>query len=190
MNDYISKRHSETEMKAIQCKVCGSSELTKKDGVFVCDYCGTKYSLDEVRKMMIEGTVEVTGTVRIDSSEQNRGKIQLALDAYIDMDYDRADALADEVILNDSTLSDAWYIKALVNKDSNYVLYERYRTRGDENSGNSLGLVTREKFNDLKFTEREDLVIMGFINKSSHRYLTVSVDGKAVHTRAPRETAV
>ena len=177
-------------MKAIKCEVCGSSELTKNDGVFVCDYCGTKYSLEEVRKMMVEGTVEVTGTVKIDTSEQNRGKIQLALDAYMDMDYEKADALADEVILNDSTLSDAWYIKALINKDSNYVLYDRYKTRGDENSGNSLGIVTEEMFEELKFAEKEDLVQMGFINRSRSRFLTVSVDGKAVITRAPQNVAV
>lgn len=177
-------------MNAIKCEICGSSELTKKEGVFVCDYCGTKYSLEEVKKMMVEGTVEVTGTVKIDTSEKNKGKIQLAFDAYVDMDYERADALADEVIQNDSALSDAWYIKALINKNSNYVLYERYKARGDENSSNSLGIVTTEKFEELKFTDRDELVTMGFINNSKSRFLTILVDDKAVHTRAKQGVAV
>ena len=34
-------------MKPLKCEICGSSELTKKDGMFVCDYCGTKYTIEE-----------------------------------------------------------------------------------------------------------------------------------------------
>ena len=51
-------------MKAIQCEVCGSNEMTKKDGVFQCDYCGTKYTLEEVRKLLISGSVSITGDVK------------------------------------------------------------------------------------------------------------------------------
>ena len=51
-------------MKAIKCEVCGSSELTKKDGIFQCDYCGTKYTLEEVRKLLISGSVSITGDVK------------------------------------------------------------------------------------------------------------------------------
>ena len=41
-------------MKRINCEVCGSAEMLKENGVFVCQSCGCKYSLEEVRKMLID----------------------------------------------------------------------------------------------------------------------------------------
>lgn len=55
-------------MKTLKCEMCGSVDLVKQDGLFVCQYCGTKYSVEEAKKMMIEGTVEVQGTVTVDNS--------------------------------------------------------------------------------------------------------------------------
>ena len=55
-------------MKQIKCEMCGSTDLVKQEGVFVCQSCGIKYSIDEVKKMMIEGTVDVQGTVKLDNS--------------------------------------------------------------------------------------------------------------------------
>ena len=55
-------------MKKIVCEMCGSNELIKKDGVFECQTCGTKYSVEEAKKMMVDGTVNVEGTVRVDNS--------------------------------------------------------------------------------------------------------------------------
>ena len=57
-------------MKKLTCEMCGSIDLIKKDGVFECQSCGCKYSVEEARKMMVEGTVEVQGTVKLDSSEE------------------------------------------------------------------------------------------------------------------------
>jgi len=34
--------------------------------MFVCQHCGTKYSVEEAKKLMIEGTVDVQGTVKVD----------------------------------------------------------------------------------------------------------------------------
>ena len=44
-------------MKQLTCEMCGSTDLMKQDGVFVCQSCGTKYSVEEAKKMMVEGTV-------------------------------------------------------------------------------------------------------------------------------------
>ena len=53
------------------CEMCGGSDLIKDEGVFVCQSCGCKYSVDEAKKMMVEiaGTVEVKGNVAIDQSD-------------------------------------------------------------------------------------------------------------------------
>lgn len=55
-------------MKRLTCEMCGSTDLIKENGVFVCQNCGTKYSVEEAKKMMVEGTVEVKGSVKIDNS--------------------------------------------------------------------------------------------------------------------------
>lgn len=55
-------------MKAMACEICGSHELIKQDGVFVCKNCGLKYSVEEAKKMMIEGTVDVNDIVKVDNT--------------------------------------------------------------------------------------------------------------------------
>jgi len=55
-------------MKAIVCEMCGSQELIKQDGLFICQSCNTKYSVEEAKKMMIDGVAQVEGTVKVDSS--------------------------------------------------------------------------------------------------------------------------
>jgi len=41
-------------MKRVICEVCGGSDILKDNGVFVCQSCGCKYTLEEVRKMVAE----------------------------------------------------------------------------------------------------------------------------------------
>jgi uncharacterized Zn finger protein (UPF0148 family) len=55
-------------MKQLTCEMCGSTELIKQDGLFVCQACGCKYSVEEAKKLMIEGIVDVQGTVKVDNS--------------------------------------------------------------------------------------------------------------------------
>ena len=55
-------------MKQLTCEMCGSTDLIKDGGVFVCQSCGCKYSVEEAKRMMIEGTVDVQGTVKVDNS--------------------------------------------------------------------------------------------------------------------------
>lgn len=55
-------------MKQLTCEMCGGTDLMKKDGVFVCQSCGCKYSVEEAKRMMVEGTVDVKGTVQVDNS--------------------------------------------------------------------------------------------------------------------------
>ncbi len=74
-------------MKRLTCEMCGGTDLIKQDGVFVCQNCGTKYSVEEAKKLMVEGTVEVKGTVdvkgtvSIDSSKDLKNLYQAARNA-------------------------------------------------------------------------------------------------------------
>ena len=64
-------------MKALTCEMCGSTNLIKKDGVFVCQSCGTQYYVEEDKKMMVEGTVDVKGTVKVDTSDDELENLYL-----------------------------------------------------------------------------------------------------------------
>lgn len=65
-------------MKAIKCEMCGSNDVVKQDGLYVCQNCGTKYSVEEARKLMIEGTVDVKGTVKVDTSDELKNLYEIA----------------------------------------------------------------------------------------------------------------
>ena len=56
-------------MKTLVCEMCGGNNLLKQEGVYVCQNCKTQYSVEDAKKMMIEGTVDVSGsTVKVDNS--------------------------------------------------------------------------------------------------------------------------
>ena len=41
-------------MKKLICEICGSSGLIKCDGTYICPNCGTKYTTEEARKLMVD----------------------------------------------------------------------------------------------------------------------------------------
>lgn len=78
-------------MKQLTCEMCGSTDLLKQDGVFVCQSCGCKYSVEEAKKMMIEGTVDVSGsTVKVDNTDKLHSLLVLATRARKENNTDEA----------------------------------------------------------------------------------------------------
>ncbi len=90
-------------MKQLICEMCTSNDLVKQDGFFVCQNCGTKYSVEEAKKMMVEGTVDVTGTVRIDTSDELQNLYQLARRAKEDENAENACKYYDMIAVKDPT---------------------------------------------------------------------------------------
>ena len=91
-------------MKQLTCEMCGSTDLMKQDGVFVCQTCGTKYSVEEAKKMMVEGTVDVTGsTVKVDTSDELANLYQLAHRAKIENNIENAAKYYDMILIKDPT---------------------------------------------------------------------------------------
>lgn len=69
-------------MNAIICEMCGSSDLVKQDGLYVCQNCGCKYSTEEARNLFeINVKIEVDD---ISAYEQllERGNTYLKLEDY------------------------------------------------------------------------------------------------------------
>lgn len=98
-------------MRQLTCEMCGSTDLIKQDGVFVCQSCGTKYSVEEAKKMMVEGTVEVTGTVKVDNSAAITSYLKMAQSALEASNHKEAEDYANKIIELDPKHSEAWLIK-------------------------------------------------------------------------------
>lgn len=91
-------------MKQLTCEMCGSTDLVKQDGMFVCQSCGTKYSVEEAKKMMIEGTVDVSGsTVKVDTSGELANLYQIARRAKDDNNGENAAKYYDMILVKDPT---------------------------------------------------------------------------------------
>ena len=91
--------------------MCGSNDLVKDGGVFVCQSCGCKYTVEEARKMMVEGTVDVQGTVKIDNTEQISNFIELAKKAEDRNNESEAESYANKALEIDPNNWEALYIK-------------------------------------------------------------------------------
>jgi hypothetical protein len=98
-------------MKQLTCEMCGGTDLIKQDGVFVCQSCGCKYSVEEAKKMMIEGNVDVSGsTVKIDNSaeiEYLNDKLNRSVEI---KDYDSMLRISDELLRINKDNPDALFI--------------------------------------------------------------------------------
>lgn len=98
-------------MKQLTCEMCGSTELMKQDGVFVCQTCGTKYSVEEAKKMMVEGTVEVAGTVKVDDSAKIANYYTMAENAYDASNQKEAESYCNKIIEIEPNNYKAWLLK-------------------------------------------------------------------------------
>lgn len=94
-------------MQKMQCEMCGSTDIIKQDGVYVCQYCGCKYTPEEAKKLL--------GTVRIDNTERLANLYQLARRA------------KDE---NNTTLAAKYYNQIVVENPNDWeaVFYSTYYT--------------------------------------------------------------
>lgn len=86
-------------MKALTCEMCGSTEIIRKDGLYVCQACGTKYSVEDAKKMMAGDTVTVEGTVKVDASDELSNLTILAHRATEAKDWDRAYVYYERILL-------------------------------------------------------------------------------------------
>ena len=93
-------------MKALVCEICGSQDLIKQEGMYVCQSCGTKYTVEEAKKMLIEGSV------KIDNSDKVANYYKLARTAKDEDDSVNAKKYY-ELILEEEPLS--WEAKFYAN---------------------------------------------------------------------------
>lgn len=90
-------------MKKMVCEMCGSNNIIKQDGLYVCQYCGTKYSLEEAKKLFIEGTVQ------IDNSKEINNLYALARRAIDNGDYEKGERYYEQILLNNPDDWEAYF---------------------------------------------------------------------------------
>lgn len=113
-------------MKQLICEMCGSADLMKQDGVFVCQSCGCKYSVEEARKMMIEGTVDVSGsTVKVDITESIERDLLNARNALAGDEWEEAKRYFQQVKDNCPDHFEAAIYLAIVNAKSDLLLNDK-----------------------------------------------------------------
>lgn len=93
-------------LKKMVCELCGSNEFTKDDdGLFVCDYCRTKYTPAQAKSMLVEGTVT------IDKSQEYDSLFSLANVAWEAGNFVEALSYSNRVLEIKPTSKDAWLLK-------------------------------------------------------------------------------
>lgn len=77
------------------CELCGSNDIVKQDGVYVCQHCGTKYSVEEAKKLI--------GVVKIDKTDETEKLLVLARRARDENNEENAAKYYDMVLRDDPT---------------------------------------------------------------------------------------
>lgn len=115
-------------MKAMVCEMCGSNDLIKEHGLFVCQNCGTKYSIEEARKLLIEGTVDVSGSiVKVDNSSYVERYLQNARRAKAKEDWEETEKYYNMVEQNDPSNIEAIFYSAYGKAKSTLVEADLYK---------------------------------------------------------------
>ena len=96
-------------VKAIVCEMCNSHDIVKKDGMYICESCGTKYTTEEAKKMMMD----ISGsTVKIDTSDKLKNMYEVARRAKNDNNSETAAKYYDMILMEDPSSWEASFYSA------------------------------------------------------------------------------
>ncbi len=101
-------------MKKFVCEMCGSSEIIKQDGMFVCQDCGLKYTPEEARKLLqeVDGSVPAAAPAAGGSS-MVENTLKLAREAMNADNNAQCEKYANKVLEMDAENYEAWYLKGV-----------------------------------------------------------------------------
>lgn len=88
-------------MKVLTCEICESTDLIKINNVFVCQSCGAKYSLEEAKKIMLDGATEIVGVEHVDTSLELRNLYEVARRAKENNNSENALKYYDMILIKD-----------------------------------------------------------------------------------------
>lgn len=91
------------------CEICGGNDLVKQDGVFVCQSCGSKYSVEEIRKMM--GVASGDAPSKKTNNVDINNFLTLARNALENDKEAEAERYANKALEQDVKCAEAWFLK-------------------------------------------------------------------------------
>ena len=92
-------------MKAIICEMCGSNDVVKQSGMYVCQNCGTKYDPEDAKKLMVE--------ITLDNSAKLDNLYKIARRAYQDKNYQDAADYYQQIAIENADDWEANFYKIL-----------------------------------------------------------------------------
>lgn len=103
-------------MKKIFCELCDGTEFTKENGMFICQGCGTKYTIEEAKAMMKEvegeGPSPAAGGSSSNANQQQIDNLLiLASNAYDASNNQETEGYCNKIIELDVTCYKAWLLK-------------------------------------------------------------------------------
>lgn len=115
-------------MKQIKCEMCGSNDIIKQDGVYVCQYCGAKYSVDEAKKLMVEvsGSISIETPVEVKGIAQTDTLLENALNTFNQGSYTEAYTLFSNVLSIEPNHPKATFYRGLSAAYQSTVAVPRY----------------------------------------------------------------
>ena len=145
-------------MKKLTCEMCGGTDLIKDGGVFVCQTCGCKYSVEEAKKMMVEGTVSVEGTVNIDNSAFVKKYLENARRAKEKEDWEETEKYYNLVEQNDPENFEAIFYSAYGKAKSSLVVNDIYKRQSIFNVLNNCLCSVFEKYDSGDAEEEKEII--------------------------------
>ena len=109
-------------MNAIMCELCGSNDVVKQGDYFVCQHCGTKYSLEDAKKLI--------KTVKIDNSENLSNLYELARRAKDSNNWEDAQNYYGQIVQQDAHSWEA-YFYSVYYRQLNCKIYQIANSAGN-----------------------------------------------------------
>lgn len=114
-------------MKSLACEMCGGTDLIKQEGVFVCQNCGMKYSVEDAKKMMNEDIVEVQGAGKVGSSSTAENYLINARRAKEEEDWEEVEKYYNMIKQNNPTNLEAVFYSAYAKVASSLLEEDIYK---------------------------------------------------------------
>lgn len=176
-------------MKAIVCEMCSSHDVVKQDGYYVCQSCGTKYSTEDAKKLMVEiaGKVDVSGsTVSVDTTDATKRSLENARRAMQKEDWEEAEKYYNLVEQNDPSNIEAIFYSAYAKAKATLVVDDVYRREAVFKSFCSSISIVDDNFdvdNEESLRPLVDKMVSDIIKMAGSEFIyTVTRNGNGVVT--------
>ena len=130
-------------MNKLTCVLCGSTDLVKQDSNFICQSCGTQYTLAEAKKMILGDS---TPTQNVSNTNELENLYQLARRAKETGNSEHAEKYYNQIVEKDPTDWEA-------NFYSVYYQSMNCKIAGIENAASNLENIERQILNLIKKIE-------------------------------------